>query len=70
MYTEAMLGISLYSYLYLKLAKVLCVSYYFLCFLYNKIGEEDRIGSAWRWGEREEVGDRGRDDPNNVCTYE
>jgi hypothetical protein len=33
---EAMLGISLYSYLYLKLAKMLCVSYYLLCFLFNK----------------------------------
>jgi hypothetical protein len=34
MYMEAMLGISLYSYLYLKLAKMLCLSYYFLCFLF------------------------------------
>jgi hypothetical protein len=38
---EAMLGISLYSYLYLKLAKTLCMSYYHLCFLFNKIREED-----------------------------
>jgi hypothetical protein len=38
---EAMLGISLYSYLYLKLAKTLCISYYHLCFLFNKIREED-----------------------------
>jgi hypothetical protein len=44
---EAMLGISLYSYLYLKLAKMLCLSYYLLCFLFNKIGEESRTGSAW-----------------------
>jgi hypothetical protein len=43
---EAMLGISLYSYLYLKLAKMLCLSYYLLCFLFNKIGEEGRTGSA------------------------
>jgi hypothetical protein len=35
---EAMLGISLYSYLYLKLAKMLCLSYYCLCLLFNKIG--------------------------------
>jgi hypothetical protein len=35
----AMLGISLYSYLYLKLAKVLCLSYYLWCFLFNKIRE-------------------------------
>jgi hypothetical protein len=46
MYMEAMLGISLYSYLHLKLAKMLCLSYYPLCFLFNKIGEEDRTGSA------------------------
>jgi hypothetical protein len=36
---EAMLGISLHSYLYIKLAKMLCLSYYLLCFLFNKIGE-------------------------------
>jgi hypothetical protein len=50
---EAMLGISLYSYLYLKLAKPLCLCYYLLCFLFNKIGEEGRTGSAWKgWGDR------------------
>jgi hypothetical protein len=38
---EAMLGISLYSYLYLKLAKTLCLSYFLLCFLFNKIREEE-----------------------------
>jgi hypothetical protein len=43
---EAMLGISLYSYLYLKLAKMLCLSYYLLCFLFNKIREEGRTDSA------------------------
>jgi hypothetical protein len=51
---EAMLGISLYSYLYLKQEKMLCLSYYLLCFLFNKIGEEDGgICSAWKrgWGE-------------------
>jgi hypothetical protein len=46
MYMEAMLGISLYSYLYLKLAKMLCFSYYLLCFLFNKIGDKGRTGSA------------------------
>jgi hypothetical protein len=45
---ETMLGISLYSYLYLKLAKTLCLSYYLLCFLFNKIGEQE--GSAQKWG--------------------
>jgi hypothetical protein len=40
-YMEAMLGMSLYSYLYLKLGKTLCVSYYRLCFLFNKIREQE-----------------------------
>jgi hypothetical protein len=48
---EAMLGISLYNYLYLKIAKMLCLSYYLLCFLFNKIGEQEgRIGFAWNGG--------------------
>jgi hypothetical protein len=52
---EAMLGISLYIYPYLKLAKTLCLSY-LLCFLFNKIGEEEgRTDSEWKqemevWG--------------------
>jgi hypothetical protein len=53
---EAMLGISLYSYPYAKLAKTLCLSYCCLCLLFNKIGEEGRTGSSWKqgeWGERE-----------------
>jgi hypothetical protein len=40
-YMEAMLRISLYSYLYLKLAKMLCLSCYRLCFLFNKMGEQE-----------------------------
>jgi hypothetical protein len=47
---EATLEISLYSYLYLKLAKMLS----FLCFLFNIIGEQEgRRGSVWKqgWGE-------------------
>jgi hypothetical protein len=68
---EAMLGIRLYSYLYLKLAKTLHLSYYRLCFLFNKIGQEGRTGSAWKqggswWENREGTG--GRDGPNNVNT--
>jgi hypothetical protein len=35
-YMEARLGISLYSYLFLKIAKTL-LSYYHLCFFFNKI---------------------------------
>jgi hypothetical protein len=42
---EATLGISLYSYLYLILAKTLCLSYYLLRFLFNEIEAEDRTGS-------------------------
>jgi hypothetical protein len=45
---EAMLGISVYSYPYLTLAKTLCLSYYHLCILFNKIGEEGRTGSVWK----------------------
>jgi hypothetical protein len=62
MYMEAMLGISLYSYPYLKLAKMLCLSYYCLCLLFNKIGEEGRTGSAWKRGgkgKRKGVWERG-----------
>jgi hypothetical protein len=47
---ETKLGISLYSYLYPKLAKTMCLSYYLLCFLFNKIREEGRTGSAWSGG--------------------
>jgi hypothetical protein len=57
---EATLGICLYSNLYFKLAKALCLSYYLLCLLFNKIGEQEgRTGSAW---EEEEDG------PNNEYT--
>jgi hypothetical protein len=44
---EAMLGISLYSYLILT-AKTLCFSYYCLYFLFNKIRDKDRTDSAWK----------------------
>jgi hypothetical protein len=62
---ETVLGISLYSYLYLKLAKPICLSYYLLCFLFNIIGEEEsRTGSSQKWGG---VGGGG---PNKVYTCE
>jgi hypothetical protein len=49
MYMETMLGISPYSYLYLKLAKIICLSYYLLCFLFNKIVEQEGSkSSAWK----------------------
>jgi hypothetical protein len=61
---QAMLGIFLYSYLYLKLAKTLSLSYYLLCFLLNKISEQEgRTGSAGKCGL---VGDS----QNNVYTCE
>jgi hypothetical protein len=48
---ETTQGISLYSYLYLKLAKTPCFSYYLLCFFFYKIGEQEgRTGSAWKGG--------------------
>jgi hypothetical protein len=45
---EAMLGISLYIYLYIKLAKTLCliISYVFSSTKLEK--QEDRTGSAWK----------------------
>jgi hypothetical protein len=69
---EAMLGISLYSYLYLKLSKMLFLSYYCLCLLFNKIREEGRTGSAWKLGSGGGGGGqgaRGINAPNSVCTY-
>jgi hypothetical protein len=57
---EATLGISLYSSLYLKLAKMPCFSY-LLCFSFNKIREERETGSALKQEER-------GGGPNNVYT--
>jgi hypothetical protein len=62
---EATLVISLYSYLYLTLAKMLCLSYYLLHFLINKIEEQEGgTGSAWKQG----VGCVWGGGPNNVYT--
>jgi hypothetical protein len=58
---EAMLEISLYSYLYLNLAKTLCLSYYLLCFVFNKIGEQEG-GTGTGFALEEGV----VDSPNNV----
>jgi hypothetical protein len=68
-----MLGISLYSYVYFKLAKTLCLSYYCLCLLFNKIAEEGRTGSAWKSRVLEEMdgaGGMGERWHSNVYTYE
>jgi hypothetical protein len=65
-YMEAMQGLSLCSYLYLKLAKTSCISFYLLCFSFYKIREQEgRTGSArggganhqWEGGDG---GERGR----------
>jgi hypothetical protein len=52
---------------------MLCPSYYCLYLLFNKIGEEGKTVSAWKWEEggrerRRRAG--GRNGPNNACTYE
>jgi hypothetical protein len=61
---EAMIGISLYSYPYLKQAKMLCLSYYCLCLLFNKLekraeqvlrGSKAGDGREWGRGQGEEV---------------
>jgi hypothetical protein len=66
---EAMLGISLYSYPYLKLAKMTSFLL-LLCLLFNKSGEKGRAGSARkrRGGSGQRGG--GTNVPNNACTYE
>jgi hypothetical protein len=46
---EAMLVISLCSYLYPQPSKTICFSYYLTCFCFNKI-EEGGTGSAWKRG--------------------
>jgi hypothetical protein len=52
-YMETTQVISLYSYLYFKLAKMPCFSYYLLCFFSYKTGEQ--VGGCWEegwWGRR------------------
>jgi hypothetical protein len=54
---EATLGISLYSHPYLKLAKMLRLSYYLLCFLFDKIREQEGgTGSVQKQGGRRKGG--------------
>jgi hypothetical protein len=50
------------------LSSLLCLGLFF-----NKISDKGRTGPAWNCGGeggRVEVGVRGRNDPNNVCTCE
>jgi hypothetical protein len=64
---EAMLGISLYSFPYLKLAKMLS----FLLLLMSSLQQNwRRIGSAWERGEGNGAEAGGRGGFNNVYTYE
>jgi hypothetical protein len=54
---EATLGISVYSYHYLKLAKTLCHSHNLLSFLFSKIGKQEGGTSSSQkcvsvWGRR------------------
>jgi hypothetical protein len=57
-FMETTQRISLYSYIHLKLAKMLC--FYLTCFFFNKIGEQEGgTGSAKG---------RGGDGPKNVST--
>jgi hypothetical protein len=45
-----MVGISVYTYLYHKLAKMICLIV--SCFLFNKVrGEEGGTGSVWKYEE-------------------
>jgi hypothetical protein len=67
-----MLGISLYSYLDLKLAKMLYVSYYAYVFYSTKLKKRAEQVLPGSKGLGRERGRRvqGRDGPNNVCTHE
>jgi hypothetical protein len=71
MYMEAMLRISLYSYLYLKLANTLCLTTAYV-FSSTKLEKAEQVlpGRERGRGEREGVGTGQRDGLNNVCTYE
>jgi hypothetical protein len=60
------IGISLYSYLYLKLAKILCLFYYLLFFLFNKIQEQEGETSSVQKGGG---GGRGREVAQTMYTH-
>jgi hypothetical protein len=58
---ETTQGNSLCSYLYLKLAKISCFSYYLLWFFFYKVGEQERgagsaLGGGGTGGKGEVVG--------------
>jgi hypothetical protein len=71
--TYKTLCLSYYCLCFLFFLKFILFYLFLLCFLFNKIGEKGRTGSAWkREGGAETEGGKagGRNDPNNVCTYE
>jgi hypothetical protein len=47
---ETTQGISLYSYLHLKVAKSLCFSFHLIWFFFQKIGEQEG-GTGCAWGQ-------------------
>jgi hypothetical protein len=50
---------------------MVCLSFYLLCFLFNKIGEEDLEAKGEKGSGTEGCWEaRGRDGPSNVYTYE
>jgi hypothetical protein len=68
---EAMLGISLYSYLYLNPAKIVCLSYY-LCFSLAKLekrAEQVLTGSNGGGGERDGLGGRRERSPPKMYAH-
>jgi hypothetical protein len=70
---EAMLGISLYSYPYLKLAKTIClciIAYVFSSTKLEKWPEQALPGRRRVGGRKVGLGTEGRSGPNNVHTYE
>jgi hypothetical protein len=51
---------------------MLYLSYYWLCLLFNKIGEKGKTGSAWKqeeWRERERVGGGTEGEMAPKCMY-
>jgi hypothetical protein len=48
---------------------MLWLSYYCLCLLFNKIGEEGQTGSAWKQGSWEEWGGQGGEMAQNTYAY-
>jgi hypothetical protein len=72
-----MLAISLYNYLYLKVAKTLCLFFFFtIAYVFSstkleKKAEQALPGSEGVEGQREGAGGRGQGDgPNNAGTCE